>query len=41
MINKWHLPGMKLAVGKPAYKTIIEAELANICSLSGYICEQL
>ncbi|KAM0930587.1 hypothetical protein ACQ4PT_000853 [Festuca glaucescens] len=31
MILKWHLPGQKLAVGKPEYKTVIEAELGILC----------
>jgi len=41
MIRKWLLPEMKLAVGKPEYKMIIESDLVSICSLSVYIFEQL
>ncbi|XBI15877.1 hypothetical protein VPH35_058221 [Triticum aestivum] len=31
MLLKWHQPGQKLAVGKPEYKTIIEARLGIPC----------
>ena len=41
MIRQWLLPEMKLAVGKPEYKMIIESDLVSICSLSVYIFEQL
>ena len=42
MINKWRKnPRMKLGVGKPEYKTIIESKFVSVCSLSGYICEEL
>ena len=33
MIYTWRLPGMKLAVGKPEYKTIIESKLVSILLL--------
>ena len=33
MIYKWRLPGMKLAVGKPEYKAIIESKLVSILLL--------
>jgi hypothetical protein len=33
MIYKWRLSGMKLAVGKPEYKTIIESKLVGILLL--------
>lgn len=33
MIYKWRLPEMKLAVGKPEYKTIIESKLVSILLL--------
>jgi nucleolar protein 58 len=42
MIYKWRLPGMKLAVGKPEYKTIIESKLVSILLLVWlYFFEQL
>jgi nucleolar protein 58 len=41
LINDWRLPGMKLCVGKPEYKVIIESKLVSICSLSRLIIEQL
>jgi nucleolar protein 58 len=41
LINDWHRPGMKLCVGKPEYKVIIESKLVSICSLYRLIIEQL
>jgi nucleolar protein 58 len=40
MINKWHSPGQKMAVGKPEYKTIIEESLGIPC-LHGPIVMEL
>jgi nucleolar protein 58 len=37
MIKKWLRTGQKLAVGKPEYKTIIEASLVSV-SFSCLLC---
>ncbi|XP_066313016.1 uncharacterized protein [Miscanthus floridulus] len=39
MINKWRLPGMKLAVGKPEYKAIIESKLGIPCTHNAIVME--
>lgn len=39
MIYKWYLPGTKLAVGKPEYKTIIESKLGMTCTHNPIVME--
>ncbi|KAG0540360.1 hypothetical protein BDA96_03G402100 [Sorghum bicolor] len=39
MIYKWRLSGMKLAVGKPEYKTIIESKLGIPCTHNAIVME--